>query len=238
MLESLKDEIIRTILHSIKQQRLEDRKQMETMRDQIAALDRKADQRWEKLESMLKGRVTFAPSEPQQVEVESEQRAPLAPEERSRVAMVATKDTMKRSFLSRFLEEEDDEPAPKDGAERLLVARFKVLQHFFGICDADPKLGREASSLIHPQSPFATGMRPAAPRAPRVPPRRLLGARRLARNLQEMCGCGMRSRPPHACALSRPPSLSRSLFFPPLNPLPPPATPFPPLERRDPAVAH
>ena len=161
----MKDEIIRTILHSIEQQNLEDRKQMETLRDQIAALDRKADQRWVKLENMLKGRVAFAPSEPQQAEVESEDQghdqAPLAPEERSRVAMVATKDTMKRSFLSRFLEEDEDEPAPKDGAERLLEARFRVLQEFFGICDADPKLGREASSLVHPQSPFATGMRRA-----------------------------------------------------------------------------
>ncbi len=38
-----------------------------------------------------------------------------------------------------------------------------VLERVFGICKADPKRGREASSVIHPQSPFATGPPPAPP---------------------------------------------------------------------------
>jgi hypothetical protein len=90
---------------------------------------------------------------------------------------------MKRSFLSRFLEDEEDEPAPKDTAERIKEARFHFMERVFGICDADPKKGREASSVIHPQSPFATGPQPPlapsralseSPRSPRqAPPRRL-----------------------------------------------------------------
>ncbi len=64
---------------------------------------------------------------------------------------------MKRSFLSRFLEEEEEEPVPKDRVDRIKNARFQFMERIFGICDADPKKGREASNVIHPQSPFATG---------------------------------------------------------------------------------
>ncbi len=65
--------------------------------------------------------------------------------------------SLKRSFLARFLEEDDDHPAAKDKPDKIRGARSKFLESFFGICDADPKQGREASSVIHPNSPFATG---------------------------------------------------------------------------------
>ena len=73
--------------------------------------------------------------------------------------------SLKRSFLARFLEDDDDHPAAKDKPNKIRGARSKFLESVFGICDADPKQGREASSVIHPQSPFATG--PPAPSPPR-----------------------------------------------------------------------
>jgi hypothetical protein len=74
---------------------------------------------------------------------------------------------LKRSFLARFLEDDDDHPAAKDKPDKGKgkSARSRLLESVFGICDADPKQGREASSVIHPQSPFATGLPAPAPSA-------------------------------------------------------------------------
>ena len=65
--------------------------------------------------------------------------------------------SLKRSFLLRFLEDDDDHPAVKAKPTKEKSARSRLLESVFGICDADHKQGREASSVIHPQSPFATG---------------------------------------------------------------------------------
>jgi hypothetical protein len=72
--------------------------------------------------------------------------------------------------MARFLEDDDD--TDRTGEKRSFLwhrgavddserrRRKGVLEQVFGICDADPKQGREASSVIHPQSPFATGSLP------------------------------------------------------------------------------
>jgi hypothetical protein len=74
--------------------------------------------------------------------------------------------------MARFLEDDDSEAVPRekrsfwnrgdvsllDGQER--KEQKGVTERFFGICKADPKRGREASNVIHPQSPFATGLPP------------------------------------------------------------------------------
>jgi hypothetical protein len=64
---------------------------------------------------------------------------------------------LKRSFLARFLEDEDELPAQKAKDEVEKGLHHRILEQVFGICDADPKQGRDASRLIHPQSAFATG---------------------------------------------------------------------------------
>ncbi len=76
--------------------------------------------------------------------------------------------SIKRSFMARFLEDDDDDPGPDSSTKhrwRRVGGQGKrrrgVLERVFGICEADPKEGREASSVIHPQSPFATGARRA-----------------------------------------------------------------------------
>jgi hypothetical protein len=74
--------------------------------------------------------------------------------------MLADTRKLKHSFLKRFIH--DDEPAER--TERAssswrpstgLVAR--LLEGVFGICEADPRMGKEGSRVIHPQSHFATG---------------------------------------------------------------------------------
>jgi hypothetical protein len=67
--------------------------------------------------------------------------------------------SLKRSFLARFLEDDDDHPAAKAKLPKVTTAWSRLLESVFGICDADHKQGREASSVIHPHSPFATGPR-------------------------------------------------------------------------------
>jgi hypothetical protein len=67
--------------------------------------------------------------------------------------------------MARFLEDDDDpDPGPAGGGKGAhggggggWLRRGRVLERVFGICEADPKQGREASNVIHPQSPFATG---------------------------------------------------------------------------------
>jgi hypothetical protein len=70
--------------------------------------------------------------------------------------------------MARFLEDDDDpDPGPDRGGKpggRRAQGGGGVLERVFGICEADPKEGREASNVIHPQSPFATG----APRPSRL----------------------------------------------------------------------
>jgi hypothetical protein len=67
--------------------------------------------------------------------------------------------------MARFLEDDDDHDPGPDSSTKRLWRRIDntgkrsrgLLERVFGICDADPKQGREASNVIHPQSPFATG---------------------------------------------------------------------------------
>jgi hypothetical protein len=77
--------------------------------------------------------------------------------------------------MARFLEDDEDYDRPGQKQSFLwrranleseeLKRNLKkgVLERVFGICKADPKQGREASSVIHPQSPFATGSSPIPP---------------------------------------------------------------------------
>ena len=73
---------------------------------------------------------------------------------------------VKHSFLMQFLHEEEAEAskAQSGAARQLLGLRARVLDAVFGIAAPDPKLGKEGSRVIHPQSAFATGAR-AAPAA-------------------------------------------------------------------------
>ena len=85
--------------------------------------------------------------------------------------------------MARFLEDDDDND--HSGEKRSFLwrrgdmesetrgRRMGVIERVFGICKADPKEGREASNVIHPQSPFATGSppRPHAPHPPCTPAR-------------------------------------------------------------------
>jgi hypothetical protein len=67
--------------------------------------------------------------------------------------------------MARFLEEDDDHEPGHNGSTKRLWLRLDskgkqktgLLERVFGICSADSKEGREASNVIHPQSPFATG---------------------------------------------------------------------------------
>ncbi len=141
---------LRSLVDLIQTQRLESKQQMAGLQSRIAALERKYDSKWASVEEILKRRAKIE-FEGANLDGDSATPALLPREERS---------SMKRSFLSRFLENEEDDHAPKDTAERIKEARFHFLERIFGICDADPKKGREASNVIHPQSPFATGPQP------------------------------------------------------------------------------
>ncbi len=159
-LETLQRDL-RSLVDLIQEHRLEGKQQTEGLQGRIAALERSLDSKWVSLEGMLKGAAAARPSGVHFEDPPSDAQplVPLRREERS--------SNMKRSFLTRFLEEEEEDAAPKDAAERIKDARFEFLERIFGICEADPKKGREASKVIHPQSPFATG--PPPPTPPRFP---------------------------------------------------------------------
>ena len=84
------------------------------------------------------------------------------------VLLLLLLQSLKRSFMARFLQDDDetdDDPLrPKrsflwrrgDGDQERRSRRKGVMERVFGICKSDPKHVREASSIIHPQSPFAT----------------------------------------------------------------------------------
>ncbi len=67
--------------------------------------------------------------------------------------------SLKRSFLSQFVEEEDKEVESRNN--KSLESRSsmftKLLENIFGISRGDHKRGKMASRVIHPSSPFATG---------------------------------------------------------------------------------
>jgi hypothetical protein len=125
------------------------------MNQQIGLLHEKLESIHQKLENRS------APAKPAPKEEETASDPVAPPPVKFKEAK-----SLKRSFLARFLEDDDaddDHPAAKDKPDKGKgkSARSRLLESVFGICDADPKQGREASSVIHPHSPFATG--PPAP---------------------------------------------------------------------------
>ena len=69
---------------------------------------------------------------------------------------------VKHSFLVQFLQDEEAEASHAAPAAVGAVGPWgRALDAVFGIAAADPKLGKEGSRVVHPQSPFATGLRPA-----------------------------------------------------------------------------
>jgi hypothetical protein len=65
---------------------------------------------------------------------------------------------VKHSFLAQFLHEEETEAkAASKVAKRVRGVWARGLESVFGITAPDPKLGKEGSRVIHPQSAFATG---------------------------------------------------------------------------------
>jgi hypothetical protein len=100
-------------------------------------------------------------------------------------ARLAHTRTLKHSFLRRFVGlGEEEGRRDEDPPRRLRRLRARLLEGVFGICEADPKTGKEGSAAIHPQSHFVTGDpagRPAQcalPRAARAapPPARCAGS--------------------------------------------------------------
>ena len=76
--------------------------------------------------------------------------------------------TLKHSFLRRFarteggptargLSQTEEDYVGKMAAPNLMT---RLLENVFGICEPDPKVGKEGSKVIHPQSNFHTGMFP------------------------------------------------------------------------------
>ncbi len=69
---------------------------------------------------------------------------------------------LKHSFLRRFARTEgrltDSQKEETCAGKPGLVAR--LLENIFGICEPDPKVGKEGSKVIHPQSNFHTGVLP------------------------------------------------------------------------------
>jgi hypothetical protein len=119
-----------------------------------------------------------------------------ATQARSRAGLAKTQ-TMKHSFLRRLnrLGEEEQQQS----ARRLRRASDRALESVFGICEADPRMGKEGSRAIHPQSHFVTGERdsdgPAPPGPGRPGPARAadqleVGARLLG--LLSPCACRAR----------------------------------------------
>jgi hypothetical protein len=95
-------------------------------------------------------------------------------------AMLTRTSTLKHSFLRRFVNEELDrhkKDPEKDPVHKIRRLKDRLLESVFGICEADPKEGKEGSRTIHPQSHFATGdhadsaLLPAGVSSPRVPRR-------------------------------------------------------------------
>ena len=78
----------------------------------------------------------------------------------SHASMAVDTRKVKHSFLVQFLQDEESEAAKAaSGAVRRLRSQWaRGLEAVFGICEPDPKQGKEGSRVIHPQSNFATGM--------------------------------------------------------------------------------
>jgi hypothetical protein len=117
-----------------------------------------------------------APSRPDSAAGPSQQRVAPVPAARDLVRLADTR-TLKHSFLRRFvsLGEEgrrDQDPPPR----QLHRLRDRLLESGFGICEADPRVGKEGSRAIHPQSHFVTGgpaaLPTAGPPSTRAPPPR------------------------------------------------------------------
>jgi hypothetical protein len=69
--------------------------------------------------------------------------------------------TLRHSFLRRFVGSDEEEPAAARSVShyrhRMAGLTDRLLESVFGICEADPKVGKEGSRVIHPQSHFVTG---------------------------------------------------------------------------------
>jgi hypothetical protein len=78
-----------------------------------------------------------------------------APTSAAQARATAT-STLKHSFLRRFVHSEEA-GRNKEPEHRLKRLRDRLLESVFGICEADPKVGKEGSRAIHPQSHFVTG---------------------------------------------------------------------------------
>ncbi len=80
--------------------------------------------------------------------------------------------TLKHSFLRRFARSDEERAAAAGRSpsgshqNRLMGMKDRVLESVFGICEPDPKVGKEGSRVIHPQSHFVTG----DPAGPALPP--------------------------------------------------------------------
>ena len=76
-------------------------------------------------------------------------------------------DTLKHSFIRRFARANDRQNAresPMDNetyADKPPGLMARLLENVFGICEPDPKVGKEGSKVIHPQSNFHTGVQDA-----------------------------------------------------------------------------
>jgi hypothetical protein len=77
----------------------------------------------------------------------------------------STTGTLKHSFLRRFARTDEGKTASgstQNQAEETNAGRApglmtRLLENVFGICEPDPKVGKEGSKVIHPQSNFHTG---------------------------------------------------------------------------------
>ncbi len=73
-------------------------------------------------------------------------------------AALARTSTLKHSFLRRFVRPGEQEARRPKGPTRQVQRMWdRLLDSVFGICEADPKVGKEGSRAIHPQSHFVTG---------------------------------------------------------------------------------
>ena len=80
-----------------------------------------------------------------------------------------TTGKLRHSFLRRFARTEADSTASNGGGSYAGKAPgwvSRLLETVFGICESDPKVGKEGSKVIHPQSHFHTGLQ-AVKDAPR-----------------------------------------------------------------------
>ena len=79
--------------------------------------------------------------------------------EDSHATMAVDTRKVKHSFLVQFMQDEESEAvkAASNTALQLQSQWARGLEAVFGICEPDPKQGKEGSRVIHPQSNFATG---------------------------------------------------------------------------------